>query len=171
MERALGLAHPLATRRGSGRPSMTPEVERAFVEAVRLRAAHMVKVLTNDQRGPVLTGVLDTRTGRTFFGVNQKDPILGLHPLLKKRLADYLRKMGSTTPAKAGEPGSHSEIVALNRALSEREAALGRPVQPQELSEFILHNRALHGSRKITGVPPPCDNCAAILPPGVRILP
>jgi hypothetical protein len=170
VERAMGLTHPLATR-GSSAPHMTPEVERAFVEAVRLRAAHLAEVLTNDQRGPVLTGVLDTRTGRTFFGVNQKDPILGLHPILKKRLTDYLRTTEGVTPAKAGEPGSHSEIVALNRALYEREAALGHPVQPSELSEFVLHNRALHGSRKSTGVPPPCENCAAILPPGVRILP
>ena len=150
---------------------MTPEVERAFVEAVRLRAAHMVEVLTNEQRGPVLTGVLDTRTGRTFFGLNQDTPPPGLHPLIEKRLVDYLKKTEGFTPAKAGEPGTHSEIVALSRALYEREAALGRPVQLQELSEFVLHNRALHGSRKITGIPPPCTNCAAILPPEVRILP
>jgi hypothetical protein len=170
VERAMGLAHPLAAR-GSSAPYMTPEVESAFVEAVRLRATHTVEVLSLKERGPVLTGVLDTRTGRTFFGLNQDESPLGLHPLIKERLADYLKRMEGVTPAKAGEPGSHSEIVALNRALYERETTLGSPVQLQELSEFVLHNRALHGSRKITGIPPPCPNCAAILPPEVRILP
>ncbi|WP_158502193.1 YwqJ-related putative deaminase [Vitiosangium sp. GDMCC 1.1324] len=170
VERAMGLAHPLSAR-GSSAPYMTPEVERAFVEAVRLRAAHMVEVLSLEQRGPVLTGVLDTRTGRTFFGLNQEEPLLNLHPLLKKRLADYLEKTGGVTPPRAGKPGSHSEIVALNRALFEREAALGRPVQPQELSEFVLHNRTLKGPRKIEGVPPPCPNCEAIVPPEVKVLP
>lgn len=170
VDNALGLAHPQATISRST-PYMTPEVERAFVEAVRLRAAHMVEVLSNDQRGPVLTGVLDTRTGRTFFGINQESPPGTLHPLLKKRLADYLKKTGGATPERAGVPGAHSEIVALNRALFEREALLGRPVEPQELSEFVLHNRALHGPRKLEGVPPPCANCEVLVPPEVRILP
>ncbi len=170
VERAMGLARPLATRR-SPRPYMTPEVERAFVEAVRLRAAHMAEVLSLEQRGPVLTGVLDTRTGRTFFGLNQDAPLLNLHPLLKRRLADYLKNTGGATPPRAGKPGLHSEIVALNRALFERQAALGRPVQPQELSEFLLHNRSLKGPRKIEGVPPPCTNCEAVIPPGVKVLP
>jgi hypothetical protein len=170
VERAMGLVHPLATRRGSG-PYMTPEVERAFVEAVRLRAAYMAEGLSLEQRGPVLTGVLDTRTGRTFFGLNQDAPLLNLHPLLKERLADYLKKTGGVTPPRAGTPGSHSEIVALNRALFERQTALGRPVQPQELSEFVLHNRSLKGPRKIEGVPPPCPNCEAVIPPEVKVLP
>lgn len=166
----MGLAHPLAARGGST-PYMTPEVEKAFVEAVRLRATHVVEVLSLKERGPVLSGVLDTRTGRTFFGLNQDAPPLNLHPLLKKRLADYLKKTGGVTPPRAGEPGSHSEIVALNQALFEREAALGRPVQPQELSEFVLHNRSLRGPRKLEGVPPPCPNCEAIIPPELKVLP
>ncbi len=170
VERAMGLAQPLATRRGAG-PYMTPEVERAFVEAVRLRATHMVEALSIKERGPVLTGVLDTRTGRTFFGINAEKLPHNLHPLLQERFADYLRKAGGVTPAKAGKPGTHSEIVALNRALYEREAALGRPVHPRELPEFVLHNRSLRGSTKVEGIPPPCENCAAILPPEVRILP
>jgi hypothetical protein len=170
VEKALSLSHPRAS--ASSAPSyLTPEVERTFVEAVRLRAAHMIEVLTNDQRGPVLTGVLDTRTGRTFFGINQAIRPGNLHPLLQRRLDDYLAATGGTTPARAGAPGTHSEIIALSRALYEREAALGRPVRLQELSEFVLHNRALRGPRKITGVPPPCPNCEAILPSETRVLP
>jgi hypothetical protein len=170
LEKAVGLAHPLAVR-GSAPPYMTPEVEKAFVTAVRVRAEHMVRALSNTERGPVLTGVLDTRTGRTFFGVNLKDPPPGLHPLLQERLDDYIAKLGGVKPTRWGELGSHSEIVALSRALYEREAALGRSVEPQELSEFVLHNRSLHGPRKIQGIPPPCPNCEAILPPQVRVLP
>lgn len=85
VERVLGLAQPLASRSGSA-PSLTPETERAFVEVVRLRAAHTVEFLSNQERGPVLTGVLDTRTGRTFFGVNHERPPANLHPLLRKSL-------------------------------------------------------------------------------------
>ncbi|MBN1210903.1 MAG: hypothetical protein JXB05_39005 [Myxococcaceae bacterium] len=170
VERAMGVAHPLAARGGSA-PYMTPEMERAFVEAVRLRAAHMVEVLSLRDRGPVLTGVLDTRTGRTFFGLNQEEPLVTLHPLLKRRLADYLAATRGVTPERAGTPGAHSEIVALNRALSEREAAMGRPIQARELSEFVLHNRSLRGPRKVEGVPPPCPNCEAIVPAEVRVLP
>lgn len=170
VERAMSLARPPVVRGGAA-PYMTPEVEKAFVEAVRLRATHMVEALSLKERGPVLTGVLDTRTGRTFFGLNQDALPLNLHPLLKKRLADYLTKTGGVTPPRAGEPGSHSEIVALNRALVDRQAVLGRPVQPQELSEFVLHNRSLRGPRKLEGVPPPCPNCEAIVPPEVKVLP
>lgn len=170
VEKALSVAHPLAAR-GNSPPYLAPEVENTFVEVVRLRAAHMVEVLSNDQRGPVLTGVLDTRTGRSFFGLNQKDPPLGLHPLLRKRLDNYLAETGGVTPVRAGEPGAHSEVVALNRALYEREAVQGRSVEPQQLSEFVLHNRSLLGTKKIEGIPPPCPNCEAILPPGIRILP
>ncbi|WP_309890767.1 YwqJ-related putative deaminase [Archangium sp.] len=170
LEKALLLAHPQAMRAGST-PYLTPEVERAFVETVRLRAARLVEVLSNEERGPVLTGVLDTRTGRTFFGINHARPPDDLHPLLMRRLVDYLDATEGVTPVRAGEPGTHSEIVALSRALHEREATLGRPVKAQELSEFVLHNRALRGPKKLKGIPPPCPNCEAILPPGIRILP
>jgi hypothetical protein len=170
MEKALGPVHPQAARGGSA-SCLTPEVERAFLEAVRLRAAHMVDVLSNNQRSPVLTGVLDTRTGRTFFGVNHEYPPANLHPFLRESLDAYRATTRGVTPERAGIPGTHSEIVALNRALYEREAALGRPVEPQALSEFVLHNRSLLGAKKIEGIPPPCPNCEAILPPGIRILP
>jgi hypothetical protein len=170
VERAMSLAHAPSSR-GSTALYMAPEVERTFVEAVRLRAAHTVEVLSLKERGPVLTGVLDTRTGRTFFGLNQRERLPNLHPFLQKRLDDYLDATGGVTPARAGEPGTHSEIVALNRALHERELALGRPVRTQELAEFVLHNRSLKGPRQTEGVPPPCPNCEAILPPEVRVLP
>lgn len=170
VEKAMGLVHPPVAR-GSSTPYSTSATEIAFVEAVRLRAAHMVEVLSNTERGPVLTGVLDTRTGRTFFGVNLKQPPPDLHPLLRKSLDAYRAATRGVSPERAGVPGAHSEIVALNRALYEREAAFGRPVEPQELSEFVLHNRSLLGAKKVEGIPPPCPNCEAILPQGIRILP
>jgi hypothetical protein len=173
VEKAMGLAHPMARGGGTAAnmPNLPTEVERAFVEAVRLRTIHMVKALSNQERGPVLTGVLDTRTGRTFFGVNHEKPPPDLHPILKRRLDDYLLKTGSRTPKRAGPPGAHSEIIALNRALHAREALVGRPIEPKELSEFVLHNRSMLRAKKIEGVPPPCANCEAILPLEIRILP
>ncbi len=155
----------------SVRPFASPEVERAFVAAVRARAASMVETLSNSERGPVLSGVLDTRTGQTFFGINQGEVPTPLHPLLRARYKAYLKATGGSTPVKAGIPGAHSEIVALNKALYAREAALGRVATESDLSEFVLHNRSLRGTTKIEGVPPPCDNCRGILPPEVEVLP
>jgi hypothetical protein len=155
---------------GTGPGWATPEVENAFRAAVRARGEELMSTLSRAERGPVLSGALDTRTGRTYFGINQGEIPPNLHPLLRQRLTTYLSDTGGVTPAQAGVAGSHSEIVALNKALYAREAALGRPVTEAELGEFVIHNKSLWPSRP-EGVPPPCVNCANILPPSVKILP
>ncbi|NWJ95890.1 MAG: hypothetical protein HXX20_08920 [Chloroflexi bacterium] len=128
--------------------------------------------LSNKYRGPVLTGIMDTQTHEIFYGINSFDKSLptNLHPLLSQRLEEYFAKTGGETPLKAGKPGSHSEVFALDKALKAREARTGRRVSESELSDFLLHNRSLRGTRKGTGIPPRCPNCRA-LTDGVQVVP
>ncbi len=104
VEKALGLAHPLAGSGGTA-PYLTPEVEKAFVEVVRLRSIHMVEVLSNNQRSPVLTGVLDTRTGRTFFGVNHEHPPRQPASASPEGLDDYLVQQRAASHRSEREAG------------------------------------------------------------------
>jgi hypothetical protein len=151
------------------------DLEKKFVEDVRNEALKRMDTLSNDKRGPVLTGVLDPQTpGRVFYGMNhpKQMPPANLHPVLQKRL-DALNKAkedGTFKPSeRCGEPGYHSEIYALDEALKAREARLGRPATEADLSEMLLHNRSLY--RKWNGdlVPPRCDNCN-VLTDGVKVI-
>jgi RHS repeat-associated protein len=169
VEKGLGAVRP-PVGTTTGPAFATPEIENAFRQAVQARAEHLMATLSNTERGPVLSAVLDTRTGRTFFGINQDTVPPKLHPLLEARYKQYLTDAAGDTPAKAGIPGAHSEISALNTAFYAREAALGRPLTASDLSEFTIHNRTLWRGQSGM-VPPPCPNCAAIIPPGVRVAP
>jgi RHS repeat-associated protein len=151
-------------------PTGSPEALSALRDSVRERAAEMVEMLSRRERGPVLTGVLDKDSGELFFGINQERVPADLHPLLKEHYDRLMATTGGQTPVKAGIPGAHSEIVALNKALRAREAATGRAVTADDLSGFAIHNRSLL-KNKVEGVPPLCDNCQAIVPPGVEVVP
>jgi RHS repeat-associated protein len=171
VDKALAIARPTAGGRITPTSFDSPEIWASFRAAVRARAAHMRKILSNQQRGPVISGVLDLRTGRVSFGINQGEVIKNLHPILKQYYNNYMKSTGGVTPPRAGIPGSHSEIVALNNALYARQAALGRfVIDPEELSGFVVHNASLVRSNPL-GVPGPCLNCQGILPPQVWFLP
>lgn len=145
----------------SGSATVLKQQADSLVEATRLHAAALsrkgsLRRQSNRVRGPVLSGVMDSKTGEMFFGQNSIDGSLpdNLHPILQSRLDD----LGEATEIRAGVAGSHSEIFALNNALLAREAA-GEAVTEANLSEFLLHNRALRGPRAGTGKPPRCGNC------------
>jgi RHS repeat-associated protein len=138
-------------------------VELTVREAEAISTQGSPSYLSNSKRGPVLTGVMDSQTDEIFFGINADDIPENFHSLLKKRLDDYLVETGGITPLRAGEPGTHSEIYALNRALLARESRLGRLVTEKDLGKFLLHNRGLLGKHRVVGVPPPCQNCAALI--------
>jgi len=114
--------------------------------------------LSNNDRGPVLSGVLDTRSGEVFWGLNHSSIPDNLHPLLAQRIESY---SPTGLPSKLGVPGAHSELYALNRALRAREKAMGRAVTERELSEFMVHNRFLRGNRRLQSVPR-CMHCAEL---------
>jgi len=144
------------------------QISEEFQATVQNKAQEIVSTMSNSKRGAVLTGVLDTRTGAISYGLNEGIPS-DLHPLLRQRLDAYLKASQGNTPVTSGIPGVHSEINALNRALRAREALSGQPVTGQDLSEFLLHNRALRNPNITEFAPTPCANCAAIIY-GVSVL-
>lgn len=121
------------------------------------------------KRGPVLSAIYDPKTGKTFYGQNfnmkkAADRLKfkkfkeNLHPLLKDRLENH-NVIDPT--GKAGTPGAHSEIQALDQALKAREAATGKPVTKADLADFQLHNRGM--TTHAPNVPVPrCPHCAAL---------
>ncbi|MET3132253.1 hypothetical protein AAKU55_002525 [Oxalobacteraceae bacterium GrIS 1.11] len=152
----------------------TAALESQLADSVATRAESLATkggsgYLSRSQRGPVLTGVMDPHTGEIFYGLNQGKIPTDLHPLMQQRLDAYLEATGGVTPPRAGIPGSHSEISALDQAIKAREALTGIPVVDSDLSNFLLHNRALIGERSIIGIPPRCANCAAITN-GVQVI-
>jgi RHS repeat-associated protein len=108
---------------------------------------------TNRARGPVLTGAMDNVSGNITFGQNTGIPS-PLHPTFEDRIANF---EGEPAPYK-GEPGSHSEINALN------EGMLARP--GSTLDEFTVYNVRLKGTQKGQRIIR-CDNCQQITD-GVR---
>ncbi len=156
----MGLAAIEAPTGAMGEVSASSLIEAVVKEAQDISTKTSSKYLSNNARGPVLSGVMDTQTGETFLGLNKGVVPENLHPILQNRLAQYEADIstGSVTPH-FSSPGTHSEIYALNEALYAREARLGRPVLENELGEFLLHNRSLRGTNRIEGVPPRCTNC------------
>jgi len=148
-----------------------------LVTATEKEAERILKSgLSKAQRGPVATGVYDPVTGQVYFGRNFSPIELtdgtfakfkeNLHPLLKKRLQGFEAKgvklADPSDVARAGTAGSHSEIVALDKALKAREVLTGKAVGESELSSFLLHNRNLINAKGLpapTGVPPRCVGC------------
>jgi hypothetical protein len=129
--------------------------------------------------GPVLAGVTDPLTGKTYFGQNFKrgetrsstfdDFQEGLPDVLKQRLETYTPKLKageikveqSSSLDMGGIPGSHAEIRALSQTIKAREALTGRKVTEAELPEFLLHNRNLFDKPVPApeGVPSRCVHC------------
>jgi RHS repeat-associated protein len=147
-----------------------------FVTSILKRAA-----LSANERGPVLTGIMDIETSEISFGLNigrkgapvtsveMEQLMESLHPLLRKRVQEQtffsvLGKSGENSLMfeKAGAVGTHSEVIALNNALKAREMRLGRQLTEADLSGFLLHNRSLRGPNAGSLVPPRCVNCSSI---------
>lgn len=144
-------------------------IDATFARAESLSMNNSVNYLSRARRGPVITGITDTQSGESFWGLNQSSVPADLHPLLKARLTKYLEESGGLAPVRAGIPGTHSEIIALDQAIKAREARLGRDLTIADLSDFILHNRSLIGARRVVGVPPRCPVCE-VLTDGVRVI-
>jgi hypothetical protein len=144
----------------SAQRAQLSDVVRARAEAISTQGAP--GYLSRSQRGPVLTGVMDSQTGEVFWGMNQDAVPSNLNPLLQNRLDGYLATTAGDTPLRAGIPGAHSEIGALNDALNARQATTGMPVTEADLPSFLLSNRSLIGQTRVVGIPPRCLNCFSL---------
>ncbi|RRR99687.1 YwqJ-related putative deaminase [Glycomyces terrestris] len=112
---------------------------------------------TNRERGPVLSGILDRKTGKVHFGQNHADPPDDLHPSIQARLDARNADIESgrvPTPEFLNKPGSHSEVYAWNEALKDRPDA-----KPEDL---IVDNIRLKGSKKGEFIEC-CANCSSIV--------
>jgi uncharacterized protein YPO0396 len=140
---------------------------------------------------PVVAGITGPGDTAPHFGQNftkkeianrvDKKFFAEVHPLLKERLDAHQAKLDSkkvkiedeTSLIKAGTPGEHAEIRALDSALKAYEARTGTKVTEDDLPKFMLHNRSLRkekdGTYKLDGsankveqrdgVPPRCVHC------------
>ena len=116
------------------------------------------KIVSEPRRGPVLSGVMDKKTDKIFFGQNRNVPVTR-HSLLDSRLQAYPSNWQSIYPK--GSPGSHSEFRALNEAL------LARP--DAAIDDFMIYNVWLKGSKR--GFPiPRCPHCES-LTDGAQFIP
>ena len=74
---------------------------------------------------------------------------------------------------KAGDPGYHAEVHALNAAIRAREVRDGRQMSNEEvkkiLDSFMVHNVDISGNGKLP--PPPCPNCHDIIDGVLRTRP
>ena len=141
--------------------------------AERLQYDKVVRTQSRAKRGPVLSVIIDRRTGEIFTGQNRKYPPKNLHPLLQRRIAAYKEAVANKkiVPSRYengglvhGPPGCHSEVYALNDALQARERA-GLPVSEALLDEFVLSNvrlKTYKGSGKMGDPIVRCPNCTFI---------
>ncbi|MBS5988017.1 YwqJ-related putative deaminase [Clostridium sp.] len=114
--------------------------------------------LTKTELGPAVAGVLDTKTGKYYFGTNNIDgkaPSIQ-HDLIRERINNMPSDIRDGYKKTLGA-GSHAEVNALNEALLARQNA--------SLDEFMVH---VISARKINkympaGVPMPrCPHCEFI---------
>ncbi|MEL7367402.1 MAG: YwqJ-related putative deaminase [Myxococcota bacterium] len=116
---------------------------------------------------PVAAAVVDGQTGQTFTARNGELPS-NPHPLI----ADRVKRL-QANPKHYSAPGTHAEVIALDKALKAREARLGRPLAKSDLNSMTLDVRWTESNPKQRMVPnqdaPRCANCADITD-GVRNL-
>ncbi len=115
-------------------------------------------------RGPVLTILKDTTTGKIYYGQNHTylpSPLEStLAKLVMDRLADESAWKRQTM--KWGKPGQHSEVFALNDALLARDAA---KIPVCDFSEFVVFNVYSNNYPRTGKIGDPivrCGNCRAI---------
>jgi RHS repeat-associated protein len=154
--------------------TMTRAEWQEFYRTLRTEARNGAKAIGNPparQRGPVLSAVIDARTGQTFSANNTLTVAENLHPVLRSRLETLLQTTDlAALRGNAGNlgrwvhstPGAHAEINALNQALWARQNA----GLPTNLNEFWMVNRWL------TKTAPPAPRCGYCrqLTQGVNVL-
>lgn len=133
-------------------------------------AARITRLTLNTNKvvggsGPVLSIVRDTTSGKIYVGLNTGTPGDAADVLQQSIAAQKTRVAQGEVIVVRSDPlainGGHSEVNALNRAITAREKVLKRKLNEQELRGFELHNVWLKGDR--AGTPAArCEHCARI---------
>jgi RHS repeat-associated protein len=170
---------------------LTPEEEELAKALVAQTRAEAQDIIDNEGRSkrqakkdPVLTGIVDPKFPEDgpFFGrntglpddlVDVLDTRIGKRQVAADKAADETPPR-LIAPAQAGDPGDHSEIVALNKALKNREERTGQPATDADIDDMIGHNvnlidkksRNADGTQNDipagTGCPPRCGHCGPL---------
>ena len=113
--------------------------------------------LTKNEIGPAVAGVLDTKTGKYYFGINniEGDVPEVLHPLIKERIDNMPLETYNSYKKWTLGAGSHAEVYALN------EAMLANP--NAKLEDFMVYVVRSGKKLKPRGLPMPrCPHCEYI---------
>ncbi|MCM3882849.1 YwqJ-related putative deaminase [Frankia sp. R82] len=122
---------------------------------------------------PVVSDLLDKRTGLLYESTNSITAPEDLHPILRERL-NTLKREAQQNPQgyqyprgdRGGYPhfsvaGSHAEVLNVSRALHDRER-MGYQVSAESLSEMLVDNYFPYRPDEKSAAPC-CANCTAIL--------
>lgn len=135
----------------------------AVADEYAKRAANMSNGQIRREIGPALAGVMDTKTGEIFFGVNAGPRMLPNN--LTSELAGLIDEAKSIPYIKTHGAGTHAEVYALNSALQARPGAAA--------DDFLMYviNSGQRGSPTKWGQPiPRCPHCEYITN-GVKFFP
>ena len=166
-----GLTGVTLARQVSGGPSGVPALEP--LEAVAQRIARLAlgpsSAEVNLEGGPnkVVSVVRNVRTGDISVGLNTGVPARPTEPI-QRAVQEQARRIAAGevnvkhTDATAMD-GGHAEVNALDRAIADEQAVLGRTMTAEEIARtFEMHNVWLSGSRRRFTTAPRCEHCAAI---------
>uniref|UniRef100_UPI0022E5EFDE YwqJ-related putative deaminase n=4 Tax=Clostridium butyricum TaxID=1492 RepID=UPI0022E5EFDE len=113
--------------------------------------------ISKKELGPAVAGVLDTKTGKYYFGINNikgKVPT-ELHPIIKERIDNMPLETYNSYEKWTLGAGSHAEVYALN------EAMLANP--NAKLEDFMVYVVRSGKKLKPRGLPMPrCPHCEYI---------
>ncbi|WP_326497918.1 YwqJ-related putative deaminase [Clostridium sp. ZS2-4] len=128
------------------RGAVNDEIERLYKSGI-----------TKKKLGPAVAGVLDPKTGKYYFGINniEGDVPKELHPLIKERIDNMPPEIYSSYEKWTLGAGSHAEVYALNEAL------LANPTA--KLEDFMVYVVRSGKKLKPRGLPMPrCPHCEYI---------
>ncbi|MFI6802738.1 hypothetical protein [Streptosporangium canum] len=141
----------------------------------RTRRQEQTDLAFSDQKaGPVLSILMDRKTGRLYEGVNDMIVVPDdLHPLLRERFDRLTVWSEDVGPFDHGpdyppgasphfsEPGTHAEVTAVSKAIFDR-TARGETVTPATLQELYFDNRWIRVIDDLERAPC-CANCTHFL--------
>ncbi|WP_205613594.1 YwqJ-related putative deaminase [Clostridium sporogenes] len=113
--------------------------------------------ISKKELGPAVAGVLDSETGKYYFGINniEGDVPKELHPLIKERIDNMPKNILDSYSNRTLGAGSHAEVYALNEALLSNPNA--------KLDNFMVYVVRSGKKLKPKGLPMPrCPHCEFI---------
>jgi hypothetical protein len=169
-----GLTGVTLARQVPGGPSGVPALEPLEAVAQRIArlavgpsSAEVAKIPEIGGPDKVVSVVRNVRTGDISVGLNTGVPARAAEPI-QRALQEQARRLAAGevnvkhTDATAMD-GGHAEVNALNRAIADEQAVLGRTITAEEIARtFEMHNVWLSGSRRRFTTAPRCEHCAAI---------